>query len=585
MINSLIAIHMSKFLTESPDKKHNKLITEVCKAAEAGTLAFFVGAGISKPSRLPTSADIIDLCVEQLINDIPSELSCCQLFPKNFGTKLRLEYFCQSLAEINDTIGLLPLQFLSGGTPSGLHYFIAACTKCGYATTIVTTNFDILIERAFDELGIPYRILYSEDDFAGFSLDTKGVTLIKIHGTLDQQSYKPLPGILADVRSVGKGLSEGRRRVLQSIVEKYNLLFLGYSGRDYFGAMTTFFSCKPLPMYWINHASSGNHTNEVVKKWVLKNGGLYIDANTENVVAAIQSKLALEVPNHQEADINHIFNFADRLSLLERSFALAYLYSRDYRSDKNIVYNSFKECNDIFSKERDVDPVLHCKLILQWVRTLERFGRTPDVYSEAIRLLRSAETLVAKDEPIAVDVKVALCDMNYSLTYTLGGSGIEYLPLIEMLIDQCLLYDDPVMLSRAYCVKAKIYQNSFEPKISGYPMALDSYNLAIENLEPRGVYDILPILQLERFKLASALSRGDEAKKAIISCLRGALLLADRPDSDWVLGILNLIYRYLSDERYKKEEEWMKSELKLLGLELNPGYSEFLLERSDHPNI
>jgi len=542
-----------------------QLVSAACKAAEQGHLAFFAGAGISRPSGLPTSSEIIERCVSRLIEATPYQLSCKTALPPDFGKKMRLEYFCQVLGEVNEEARLLPLRLLAGGRPSRFHYFLAACAQQGLAPVTVTTNFDVLIEEALEDVGVPYKVLWSEKDLTKFAAGKGQTILVKIHGTLDPDDFRPLPGILADVRSIGKGLSQSRRRSLQGLAGKSNLLFLGYSGRDYFGAMSALFSSQPLPVYWVNHSGSGADTNHVIKNWVVKStGGIYVDADTREAVEHLSSQLGITVPSCQRAAHLPEFDFADGLSDLERPFALAHLYSRDRRSDPRITYESFKECTQLISAAEAPDPLVLGRAYLQWARTLERLGRTTNVYADAISILRKAEALVQSNDRLFTEVQVALCDMQYCLAYLSSGGGSEQLPLIEMLIDKCLGFNYADVLSRAYSTKARICRNSI-PGGYGTGLALDCYVQAAEALEPLGAQDLLPILYFEQFRLARELGRGPEAARAITACLRGALLLAESPDADWVRGVLQHVSRFVSDRRFKGERAGIAHQLTSLG--------------------
>ena len=544
------------------------LIPRVCEASQVGRLAFFVGAGISRPSQLPVSSQIIDACIAQLLQKTHYDLSCKSLFPDDFGRTLRLEYFCRCLSVVNEKTSLLPLRFLAGGEPSIFHYFLAACARSGVARFIVTTNFDVLIEKAFDELQVSHQVLWSEKHFSDFSTDTRQVTLLKVHGTLDRRSHQPLAGILADIRSVGKGFSESRSRALQAVAQKFNLLFLGYSGRDYFGAMPALVSCQPLPICWVNHSPTRSETNLVVRNWVVKStGGIYLDADTSEVVDGLCSQLGIEIPRGTRRGGPPRVYFADGFSDLERPFALTYLFSRDKRNKAIIVNNSFRECEQIFLRSKEADRLLFARLYLEWVRTFERLGKTSNVYEEAIKTLAKAEPLAAGDPHTLTDIQVARCDIEYCLRYGLGASGIDYLPLIDMLIDQCRPFEDPMLLSRAYCAQARICANSVTPQEYGYSMALESYNRAVEVLEPLGAQDVLPIIYFDQFRLANTLGLLGEAARAIVACLRGALLLAESPYADWVLGILGYVSLVLSDRRYGNQRDWIAEQLTLLGLD------------------
>jgi hypothetical protein len=547
----------------------DQLLAEACTAGSTGDLAFLVGAGISVPSGLPTSAQIIGTCVEQLLQRAPGNLSCRAVFPEGYGQRVRLEYFCHLLSHIKETIRLSPLRLLAGGQPSRFHYFLAECAKAGLTRVIITTNFDLLIERAMDDLGVPYRLLHREQDLARFQVEDSGTTLIKIHGTLDAESGEPAPGILADIHSVGQGFPEQRTRVLREVARRYHLLVLGYSGRDFFGAMPTLISGEPRPVFWVNHARTGEKTNALVRNWVTNaTKGVYADADTGEVVEALACRLGIAAPHVCVARPASGFGFADGLSHHEQPFALAYLYAQDARCDNRVAHRSFAECESLLKEDPAADPQVLGRLYLQWARTLERAGRTPSAYQHGVSILQEAEGLLQGEARLVAEVRVLRYEMEFCLTFLMGGSGVQYLPLMEMLTAECMACGDLSILAKAYCAEARMFMNAVEPRVIGYTQALECYELAAGLLERVGAQEALYMVEWECFRLSTALKEGGRAARAITAMLRAALLVADSPEADEVRTIAQYISLFLNKEEYQSQNDYVQGQIARLGFHL-----------------
>ncbi|MGC2457757.1 MAG: SIR2 family protein [Gallionellaceae bacterium] len=67
--------------------------------------------------------------------------------------------------------------------PGVAHKAIARLVAAGYLRVIVTTNFDRLIEKALDDLGVAPTIISTVDQVEGaLPLAHSGATVIKLHG-------------------------------------------------------------------------------------------------------------------------------------------------------------------------------------------------------------------------------------------------------------------------------------------------------------------------------------------------------------------------------------------------------------------
>src|SRR5688572_20712284 len=147
-------------------------------AIEAGNVVFLVGAGISvdPPAGLPVAPELsralaIDLSDQIRLPD--------RLRSRVAGaiSRLRPEVLGDILVEHLGSSALNPVStLLRRGSSNRWHVFLAQAL--GYGCSVVTTNFDTLIEEACELVGATPFTVTSSDDIRDAAILTGG-TLVK----------------------------------------------------------------------------------------------------------------------------------------------------------------------------------------------------------------------------------------------------------------------------------------------------------------------------------------------------------------------------------------------------------------------
>ena len=121
--------------------------------------------------------------------------------------------------------------------PNTNHTFLAKLIKLNRLKTIVSTNFDQLIEKALKMEGMiegkDYDVLYKEEDFEKIDWAQDRVRLIKIHGNIHEKVA--MATTLSQVAK--KELSEARAKIVDHVYSRgrhKHVLILGYSCSDLF---------------------------------------------------------------------------------------------------------------------------------------------------------------------------------------------------------------------------------------------------------------------------------------------------------------------------------------------------------------
>ena len=201
-----------------------------------GVYAFFLGSGISKSSGIPTGWDIVIDLIRQLakLKKQKCEPNPVDWFKSTYGEEPNYSNILTKLAKSSaERVNLLKPYFeptqeeVEQGLkmPSPAHKAIAQLVKDGHIKVIITTNFDRLIERSLNEVGIEPTVIRHPDDIDGaIPIVHNAFTLIKINGDyLDsrflntQEELSSYPPKLHDY--------------LVRIVNEFGLLSCGWSAK------------------------------------------------------------------------------------------------------------------------------------------------------------------------------------------------------------------------------------------------------------------------------------------------------------------------------------------------------------------
>lgn len=175
----------------------------------------FAGAGISIKAHGVTTIKVRDAIGQEIQKDYP-----------NYDFHSRsVEDACDEYAALNDRITLVNL--LAALIPQNaipLQSHVAAVKAFRF---IVTTNWDLLFEAAYRQIGQGYQVLAGEDDAPNFNYDQHN--LLKIHGSADR------PLTLIATSEDYENYPDTHRQLLDRVADllwNNAVLFVGYGLRD-----------------------------------------------------------------------------------------------------------------------------------------------------------------------------------------------------------------------------------------------------------------------------------------------------------------------------------------------------------------
>lgn len=175
-----------------------------------GDVTVFVGAGASVGSGLPTWSELVELLTQEL-GDTPVGADLPMLaryYELAFGRRRLVQVLTDAL---------------SSGEPNAIHRGIASL----HPRTLVTTNFDDLLEQALQLERVKFTCIRSDDEAPLASSRT--VSVIKLHGDLARPQ-----SLIVTTRDFE--LFESSRpamaRLLATTLQTRTILFVGYSATD-----------------------------------------------------------------------------------------------------------------------------------------------------------------------------------------------------------------------------------------------------------------------------------------------------------------------------------------------------------------
>ena len=185
------------------------------------------------------------------------------------------------------------------------HMFLAQAAKHGKISTILTTNFDHLIEDALESVGcqrnkdfIVYKDKEGFREYIGLTArhpEDKGIHIVKLHGTIENKE-----SMIVTINQTGKGLTKEQAVILDALLKEKHFLFVGYSGNDK-DIYQKLSNTKGRGIVWNVRRGSENHVvNRLIDKDRDRRQLLRLDLNDLFMKLGEILNLALDVPQNEE---------------------------------------------------------------------------------------------------------------------------------------------------------------------------------------------------------------------------------------------------------------------------------------------
>lgn len=220
------------------------------RAHARGEVLFIAGAGVSRDAGLPDFRKLVVSVYEELDSAVHSVISGGGQETSKLDARQKAEVkrFCKG--EYDVVLGMLERRFegeASNGSrvrqevgeiirsknkPAPIHRALMRLANRGGAVTIITTNFDLLLENAARNMKSPVQT-YALGGIPRPTLRQEFNGVLHIHGTLDRNPERTSDLIISD-QDFGEFYL--RRRIVPDLIydaaRLYNLVLVGYSAND-----------------------------------------------------------------------------------------------------------------------------------------------------------------------------------------------------------------------------------------------------------------------------------------------------------------------------------------------------------------
>jgi hypothetical protein len=226
-----------------------------------GVYAFLVGSGMSSAAGVLTGERVVEDLIRRIARSAEADADDVDTDPQvwwqqHCGTQPRYDTLLESLAGTDAARqGLLRTYFERQPEtgqliePTAAHHALAELCRRGFVRVVLTTNFDPLIERALETLGLTVQVLSSESQIQSrIPLAHADVTLVKLHGDYRRLGLRNTP---LELSSYG----HAQCALLGQIFDEYGIVTIGWSA-EWDTALTTAIEGTPTrryPMYWVSY--------------------------------------------------------------------------------------------------------------------------------------------------------------------------------------------------------------------------------------------------------------------------------------------------------------------------------------------
>jgi hypothetical protein len=240
--------------------------------ANPGVYAVLIGSGISRAAQIPTGWEITLELIRKVAllrgedcepspeewhrKTFDSEPDYSELLGAVTKTQAERQQLLQAYFEINEEDREEGLK-----QPTKAHKAIASLVASGYIKVIITTNFDRLMERALEDVGVTPTIISSVDHILGAVplIHTK-CCLIKLHGDYKDTRILNTPSELA-------AYPDELDSYIDRVLDEFGLIVCGWSA-DWDVALRSAITRAPnrrFSTYWATRDKPGSSASILIQ--------------------------------------------------------------------------------------------------------------------------------------------------------------------------------------------------------------------------------------------------------------------------------------------------------------------------------
>jgi len=479
-------------------------------------LTFLVGAGcsINSPSSLPAGRAMMDAIIEH----VSTKQDCKKLVNLS---ELRFESLVEIVRDnVDPTLKTIDY-YAECDKPNLIHYFLAKMIEKG--NFVMTTNFDLLIEHAMINSGIPskdIRIAITREDFEILKNPKKlyeegQKTLYKIHGStknlLTNESTKA--SLIATIQAFGSNkqgqnvfqVEPFKRELFDNISKGRTLIVIGYSGSDDFDVIPTLKVLHELKsVIWIDHITSDDS-----KIYEVEGSGVGSRKKVDQILIDIKGK----------TNIPHVYKVEMNTSEFSK------LVSSSGYSISNVNFNLTPQA---WLKE-------NVKVEDESIRFLipQQIYHDYNLYEDSLRCARQLLKFAKKTRNSTLEVRAMILEGK---VLDSSGKHTDAIKIFKNALSQAKSLGNEEWIAAALNNIAIVFNSQ-----TSYSEALDYFKQALQLFESQGSLNEQGIVLRNIGSILKNLNQNSEALDYSLKALRISETLGKLSDKGDLLMIIGMI--------------------------------------------
>lgn len=460
-------------------------IAEFLAKIPNGNLSVFFGAGVSLNSGIP----LANMLKMKVLEAIKMEQYWEVLKPIPF------EQFMEFLFRFSDE-GLDLMDVFKKGSPNLFHLLLAYLIQCNKVKNVMTTNFDMLLEKACCDIGIFLNRFYQEQHFIHKNINYP--SLIKIHGSIEVPQTARM--FLFDISKAENVIC--RRKILEDFFCKSDeefILVMGYSCSDKFDIIPFLNSLEnsKKQILFIEHFNFENSD----KILVTKNKGCFrhfkgynIKCNTDLLLEKWANKEKFEIsktliyPSDWE---KYCINVVKYIGYRSKLFIAALLQHRTLFYESSLIFETLiKEQERALSVNEKIK--VYCALSFNLFNLISIKKIKKSEMVDKYYYIRKAKNLI-KDYPDIEQSYKSMVYSQYAKLFILDKKikeAIEMYNRIEAILNRDSSTDKECKYAMFYNGLGELYEYMYRKTkdISYFALAKENYKLSFDFFTNKGGY-------------------------------------------------------------------------------------------------
>lgn len=237
-----------------------------------GVYALLLGSGISRSAGIPTGWEVV---LDLIRNIAKMKGEDCgskpeEWYKKDFNKEPDYSVLLDDIAKTATERSQILKRYFEPSdeeheqgikTPTVAHRAIANLIKQGFIKVIITTNFDRLLERALEEVGVTPTVISNDDNIEGaMPIIHSQCTIIKVHGDYIDTRIK-------NTKSELESYSEKMKFLIDRVFDEFGLITCGWSGEWDLALRSCIERCKNhrFTTYWTSINEPGEKAKALIE--------------------------------------------------------------------------------------------------------------------------------------------------------------------------------------------------------------------------------------------------------------------------------------------------------------------------------